>query len=164
METFIWIITAIWLGAGLAMDACAASMSNGLSEPNMKRKKSFLIAGLFGFFQILMPILGYLIITILVNKENRNDDDCSIMIQDNINVENYVDEKLIHQNDFSYTLIAINVHLGSNNSGHYKAQIFNKNKWYLYDDGNCQEISEDERKQGVTYIYQRNPTPSKIIK
>ena len=106
----------------------------------------------------------YLIITILVNKENRNDDDCSIMIQDKINVENYVDEKLIHQNDFSYTLIAINVHLGSNNSGHYKAQIFNKNKWYLYDDGNCQEISEDERKQGVTYIYQRNPTPSKIIK
>lgn len=65
METFIWIITAIGLGAGLAMDACAASMSNGLSEPNMKRKKSFLIAGLFGFFQILMPILGYLIITIL---------------------------------------------------------------------------------------------------
>ena len=103
-------------------------------------------------------------ITILVNKENRNDDVCSIMIQDKINVENYVDEKLKHQNDFSYTLIAINVHLGSNNSGHYKAQIFNKNKWYLYDDGNCQEISEDERKQGVTYIYQRNPTPSKIIK
>ena len=65
MEAFIWIITAIGLGAGLAMDACAASMSNGLSEPNMKRKKSFLIAGLFGFFQILMPILGYLIITIL---------------------------------------------------------------------------------------------------
>lgn len=65
METFIWIVTAIGLGAGLAMDACAASMSNGLSEPYMKRKKSFLIAGLFGFFQILMPILGYLTITIL---------------------------------------------------------------------------------------------------
>lgn len=65
METFIWIVTAIGLGAGLAMDACAASMSNGLSEPYMKRKKSFLIAGLFGFFQILMPILGYLTITLL---------------------------------------------------------------------------------------------------
>ena len=65
METFIWIVTATGLGAGLAMDACAASMSNGLSEPNMKRKKSFLIAGLFGFFQILMPILGYLTITLL---------------------------------------------------------------------------------------------------
>lgn len=65
METFIWIVTAIGLGAGLAMDACAASMSNGLSEPYMKRKKSFLIAGLFGFFQILMPILGYLAITLL---------------------------------------------------------------------------------------------------
>lgn len=72
METFIWIVTAIGLGAGLAMDACAASMSNGLSEPYMKRKKSFLIAGLFGFFQILMPILGYLIITILSSTLGEN--------------------------------------------------------------------------------------------
>ena len=72
METFIWIVTAIGLGAGLAMDACAASMCNGLSEPYMKRKKSFLIAGLFGFFQILMPILGYLIITILSSTLGEN--------------------------------------------------------------------------------------------
>ena len=36
METLIWILTAIGLGAGLAMDACAVSMSNGLAEPKMK--------------------------------------------------------------------------------------------------------------------------------
>ena len=72
METFIWIVTAIGLGAGLAMDACAASMSNGLSEPYMKRKKSFLIAGLFGLFQILMPVLGYLTITILSSSLGEN--------------------------------------------------------------------------------------------
>ena len=111
-----------------------------------------------------MRLPYYLIITILVNKETRNDEFCLSMIQDKINVENYVDDTLIHQKDFSYTLIAINVHIGSNNSGHYKAQILNRNRWYLYSDGKCQEISEDERKQGVAYIYQRNPTPSKIIK
>ena len=65
MNTFLWIITAIGLGAGLAMDACAVSMSNGLANPKMKISKVFLIAGFFGVFQILMPIIGYLSITLL---------------------------------------------------------------------------------------------------
>lgn len=65
METLIWILTAIGLGAGLAMDACAVSMSNGLSEPKMKLGKIFTIAGFFGVFQIIMPIFGYLAVTVL---------------------------------------------------------------------------------------------------
>lgn len=65
METLIWILTAIGLGAGLAMDACAVSMSNGLAEPKMKLGKIFTIAGFFGVFQIIMPILGYLAVTVL---------------------------------------------------------------------------------------------------
>lgn len=65
METLIWILTAIGLGAGLAMDACAVSMSNGLAEPKMKLGKIFTIAGFFGAFQIIMPIFGYLAVTVL---------------------------------------------------------------------------------------------------
>lgn len=65
METLIWILTAIGLGAGLAMDACAVSMSNGLAEPKMKLGKIFNIAGFFGVFQIIMPIFGYLAVTVL---------------------------------------------------------------------------------------------------
>ena len=65
MNTFLWIITAIGLGAGLAMDACAVSMSNGLANPKMKISKICLIAGFFGVFQILMPIIGYLSVTLL---------------------------------------------------------------------------------------------------
>ena len=65
METLIWILTAIGLGAGLAMDACAVSMSNGLAEPKMKLGKIFTIAGFFGVFQIIMPIFGYLAVTFL---------------------------------------------------------------------------------------------------
>ncbi len=65
METLIWILTAIGLGAGLAMDACAVSMSNGLAEPKMKLEKIFTIAGFFGVFQIIMPIFGYLAVTVL---------------------------------------------------------------------------------------------------
>ena len=65
METLIMILTAIGLGAGLAMDACAVSMSNGLAEPKMKLSKIFTIAGFFGIFQFIMPVFGYLAVTVL---------------------------------------------------------------------------------------------------
>ena len=61
----MWIVTALGLGVGLAMDACAVSMANGLQEPKMKSKKAMLIAFFFGFFQMGMPILGYLAVTAL---------------------------------------------------------------------------------------------------
>ena len=59
-----WSITAILLGLGLAMDACAVSTTNGLSEPKMKWNKILLISGLFGLFQGAMPTLGYLAVTV----------------------------------------------------------------------------------------------------
>ncbi len=57
--TPLFFITNIWLGAGLAMDACAVSMSDGLNEPKMSVRKTLLIAATFGLFQALMPIIGY---------------------------------------------------------------------------------------------------------
>ncbi len=54
-----YIIQSFSLGAGLAMDACAVSMTNGLTAPNMKKSKMFLIALAFSLFQALMPLLGY---------------------------------------------------------------------------------------------------------
>lgn len=56
----IWIIQSIFLGISLSMDACAVSMSNGLLEPKMKKRKAVLIAAMFGIFQGVMPLLGYL--------------------------------------------------------------------------------------------------------
>ena len=50
---------AILLGVGLAMDACAVSMANGLNEPKMKLGKTTLIAAAFAFFQALMPMIGW---------------------------------------------------------------------------------------------------------
>ena len=55
------IIYAILLGAGLAMDASAVSLSNGMSETKMKFPKMCLIAGVFGIFQCIMPLIGYFI-------------------------------------------------------------------------------------------------------
>jgi len=46
-------------GASLAMDAVAVSMTNGMTEPRMKLKKTLLIAFFFGAFQMVMPLVGY---------------------------------------------------------------------------------------------------------
>ncbi len=59
---FDLIITSIGLGIGLAMDAFAVSMTNGLNEPDMKPRKLCGIAGLFAFFQALMPLIGWICI------------------------------------------------------------------------------------------------------
>ena len=59
METVIF--TGIGLGVGLAMDAFAVSMSNGLKENKMRFSKVLLIAFMFGLFQGVMPLIGYLV-------------------------------------------------------------------------------------------------------
>ena len=56
----ILLFNSILLGIGLAMDAFSVSLANGIHEPFMRRKKIFLISGTFGFFQFLMPLLGWL--------------------------------------------------------------------------------------------------------
>lgn len=54
-------VTAIMLGAALAMDAFSVSLAGGLHEPKMKRSRMCLIAGVFAGFQALMPLLGYVL-------------------------------------------------------------------------------------------------------
>ena len=55
------IITILVLSCVLAMDACAVGMSDGMREVKMPLKKICLIAFFFGFFQFLMPVIGYFI-------------------------------------------------------------------------------------------------------
>ena len=62
------IITSIFLGIGLAMDACAVSMANGLKENKMKLNKIIFIALMFGVFQGLMPLIGYLVGSQILTK------------------------------------------------------------------------------------------------
>lgn len=55
------LITGALLGIGLAMDAFAVSVSDGLKEGNMSWKKGAFIAFVFAMFQLLMPLIGYLV-------------------------------------------------------------------------------------------------------
>lgn len=57
---FLFFLNSALLGLGLAMDAFSVSMANGLSEPDMRKGRMSLIAGTFGFYQFLMPMIGWL--------------------------------------------------------------------------------------------------------
>ena len=61
-----FILKSVLLGAGLAMDAFSVSLANGLNEPCMKKQRMGLIAGIFAFFQALMPLLGWLCVHTIV--------------------------------------------------------------------------------------------------
>ncbi len=62
----IFIINSILLGVGLAMDAFSVSLANGLNEPKMNKLKMCGIAGVFAFFQALMPMLGWICVHTIV--------------------------------------------------------------------------------------------------
>ena len=55
------VIDVLLIGAGLAMDAAAVSMSNGMVYRNLNRSTYIMMPVFFGAFQMMMPILGYFI-------------------------------------------------------------------------------------------------------
>lgn len=61
----IWEV--LILSVALSMDACAVAMTNGMSKPKMGVKQSLLIGLFFGFFQFLMPLIGFYITGIVAN-------------------------------------------------------------------------------------------------
>ena len=56
-----FVIQSTFLGVGLAMDATCVAMTNGLNYPKLRIRQALLIAFMFGFFQALMPLIGYLL-------------------------------------------------------------------------------------------------------
>ena len=54
------VIQAVLIGVGLAMDAFSVSVSDGILLGRAKLSQAVKIALFFGFFQFLMPVLGYL--------------------------------------------------------------------------------------------------------
>lgn len=64
---FAFLVNSILLGIGLAMDAFSVSMANGLNEPHMKKVRMCKIAGVFGFFQFAMPMIGWICVHTVVS-------------------------------------------------------------------------------------------------
>ncbi|MCR4721971.1 MAG: manganese efflux pump MntP family protein [Lachnospiraceae bacterium] len=65
------IINSVLLGVGLAMDAFSVSIANGIVEPGMKKSRMLMIAGVYAFFQLMMPMLGWLLVTTLEEIFNK---------------------------------------------------------------------------------------------
>ena len=63
---FTFFFNSIFMGIGLAMDAFSVSLANGLNEPCMKKRKMCGIAGMFSFFQALMPMIGWVCVKTVV--------------------------------------------------------------------------------------------------
>lgn len=64
---FSLVCSSIFLGLGLAMDAFSVSLVSGMNEPKIKNKKITLIAGIFAFFQFLMPLIGWVCVSTIMN-------------------------------------------------------------------------------------------------
>ena len=66
----LFFLNSILLGLGLAMDAFSVSLANGLNEPDMKDKKMCKIAGVFAFFQAVMPMIGWICVHTIIQYFN----------------------------------------------------------------------------------------------
>lgn len=55
----LFFVNSILLGGGLAMDAFSVSLANGLQESYMKKGRMCGIAGVYAFFQCIMPLIGW---------------------------------------------------------------------------------------------------------
>ena len=64
----ILILESFLLVVGLAMDAFSVSLANGLNEPKMHKRKALLIAIIFGVFQGLMPLIGWVCVHTLAEQ------------------------------------------------------------------------------------------------
>ena len=64
--SLLFFFNSVLLGIGLAMDAFSVSLANGLNEPGMRKQKMCGIAGVFAFFQAIMPIIGWICVHTIV--------------------------------------------------------------------------------------------------
>ncbi len=62
LSFFTFVLNSALLGVGLAMDAFSVSIANGLTESHMKLRRMACIAGVYGFFQFFMPMVGWLMV------------------------------------------------------------------------------------------------------
>lgn len=53
-------LAIVLISLALAMDAFAVAVASGVTIRNLRIRHAFAIAGSFGFFQALMPLLGWL--------------------------------------------------------------------------------------------------------
>lgn len=59
MNSFAFWMTSVLLGFALAMDSFSVSVADGLANPMITQKQKMVIPFVFGFFQFIMPVIGW---------------------------------------------------------------------------------------------------------
>ena len=59
------LLEVFLLGIALSMDAFSVALTDGLTYSDINKKKSFFIAGVFGFMQALMPLIGFWLVELV---------------------------------------------------------------------------------------------------
>ena len=63
-----FLLTNIFLGFGLAMDAFSVSVANALTETEMRKRRMAAVAGTYAVFQIAMPLIGWFCVHTFVER------------------------------------------------------------------------------------------------
>lgn len=63
--TAVIFVQIFLLGIGLSADAFSVALTDGLTYRDINKKKSFFIAGTFGFMQALMPLIGFWLVEVI---------------------------------------------------------------------------------------------------
>lgn len=96
------LLENIFIAIGLAMDAFAVSVCKGLSMKKMNWKKAIIIAMYFGFFQMIMPIVGFIIGTSFSELLEKIDHWVAFILLDFIGIkmikEAYCKQETINDN------------------------------------------------------------------
>lgn len=110
------LITILLLSFGVAMDAFAISVTDGLCYKDLKRKQAIITALTFGFFQSLMPIIGYKIGNTFFDTISYLDHWIALfllgaiglnMIIDSIREYRQADDSCESINTFSYKILFV---------------------------------------------------------
>lgn len=64
----VFFLNSVLLGVGLAMDAFSVSVAGGLQQPGLPWSQIHARAGVFGFFQFAMPMIGWVCVHTIVER------------------------------------------------------------------------------------------------
>ena len=96
------IVEVLFIGISLAMDAFAVAICKGLSMKKLEWKKVLIISVYFGFFQALMPVVGYYLGATFTNLVSSIDHWIAFILLAVIGVDmikNSFDDEVEKRND-----------------------------------------------------------------
>ena len=103
---------------------------------------------------------------LLLSIQEKIEDTFPITINKELNLEKYISNELIANNNSKYELISIINHQGTPDKGHYYSFINIQNEWYKFSDDKVEKLSSYNNINNNAYIffYQLKKNDEKTLK